>query len=760
MNINFNTDRTSYKRNGFFFRRPLSSAIALTLSPLMMWQASSKVLAADDNSFMELEEVVITARKRNESLLEISDSVVVMTDEKITDAGIDSVEDVSLLVPNFSFVNTQNPGTVFINMRGIGQFRNAEPPVAIVVDGVQLTSTDAISQELYDVQQIEVLKGPQGAFFGRNAPAGAINITTKAPSEESEGSIEVKLGNGSYQYLRGLVSGSLGDETYARLSGSISDYDGLLGNITLHEKVDFAQDKNLRLRIISDLTDTVALDFRASYSELNSGSSYFTPIVDENNRTLDGATEVFSDIQGDIFGESDRELSELALKIDADLGFATFTSISSYTDTNESFSQDIDFSVAPILDFSQARSVKAWSEEVRLNSNDGGDWQWQIGAYYLSSERTIRTSLRGNLANVLTWQNAWNPSFGGEHNPLVGFSEFEGAGYDLNPANAFDTLEESNAYAVFGNLSYDLNESWSLTAALRYDVDERDFYDVLGTKNAIGSEKFSEAQPKFQVSYQPADSINIYGSWGVGFRSGGFNQVLNVTRSYPAEVVETIEFGFKSKLSDNAISLNAALFYTEIEDRQDFTFIAGAQTIFTFPTAELYGLEIELQSQVTDSWEIFASVGFIESEITSEPVRPEADNRSFAELTKLDGNSDFGGFKGNDIPLTYGWSTSIGAQYVTALPSLDAELKVRIDYSGRGDMKWEAHNLDEQEDIHLLNLRASLDFNNYYISFWAENLTDEDYWQEFVSNEFTALNTDLGFKAQPRRVGLTAGLRF
>ncbi len=710
-----------------------------------------------------LEEVLITARKRDESVLEISDSLVVMTDTNITDAGIDSVEDVSALVPNFSFVNTQNPGTVFINMRGIGQFRNAEPPVAIVIDGVQLTSTDAISQELYDIQQIEVLKGPQGAFFGRNAPGGAINIVTKAPSEETEGLLEAKVGNGGYAYVRGVASGALGDNTFARLSGSYSDYDGLLNNITLNQKADFAEDQNLRFRLVSDLSDTVAVDFRASYSTLNAGASYFTPIVDANNFTIDGATDVFSEIQNDILGESDRDLTEIAFKIDADLGFATLTSISSYTDTEETFFQDIDFSRAPILNFFQQRQVEAFSEELRLTSNSEGAMQWQFGLYYLQNERQIDLRVGGNSTNLPFWAQTWDYTFSG--NPARSFNDFTGIGYDLPSLNTASTLEDSTAYAAFGNMSYDISEEWTFTAGIRYDVDDRDFFDLAANNTLIGSEKFSEVQPKLQLSFQPSDELNVYGSWGIGFRSGGFNQVPLVTQSYDAEVVETFELGLKSKLADGAVNFNAAIFYSDIENRQDFTFIAGVQQIFVFPTAEVYGLEFDIQTQLTENIELFASAGFIESEITSEPVQPDGDPnavgyQTFEQLTTLALNPGFQQFQGNNIPLTYGWSTSIGLQYVNEIDSIDGQFKARLDYSGRGDMKWEAHNLDEQEAVNLFNLRFSLDFENYYTSLWVENLTDKEYWQEFVSNEFSALNNDIGFRAQPRRYGLTAGLRF
>ncbi len=313
----------THLRNNLYAR---TAFIALGFSSVLTIEAAAQ---ADRFS---LEEIVVTARKREERLQDIPDAISTFSASAIEDAGIASVKDFTNLIPNMSLIQAQNQGTVAINIRGIGQVRNGEPPVAMVIDGVQLSSPNQITQELYDIERIEVLKGPQGALYGRNAIGGAVNIITKQPSNDFEHFLRLSAANGFDLKVQGGSSGPIvEDKVLYRISGSYQDFNGVIPNVTLGEDVDFMKDKNLRGRLLILPTERLSFDIRASYSKYDGGASWYIPLPDgqPNNTT--------EQVQGNILGLGNRELQEYALKIEYEADFATLTSVTAYSSTEEYF---------------------------------------------------------------------------------------------------------------------------------------------------------------------------------------------------------------------------------------------------------------------------------------------------------------------------------------------------------------------------------------------------------------------------------------
>jgi iron complex outermembrane receptor protein len=689
-----------------------------------------------------VEKIVVTARKRSERLIDVPEQITAFGEADILNTGIDSVEDVTQLMPNLSIVDTQNPGTVFINIRGIGQYRNSEPPVAIVIDGVQLTSTDAITQDLYDIQQIEVLKGPQGALFGRNAVGGAINITTKAPSDDWENSISAGFANGNEFKSNVSISGPLKEEVaYIRASFGATEFGGVIDNEVLDVKADRYSDRNGRLRLRFYLADDLQADFRASYSDLDSGSSYFAANIGNDGFTRDGDANTIYPVTTNTDGRSSRRLSEIALKVDYEMDAYSLTSVTASSKTTESFFQDLDFTRAPVLDFGQFREVESISQELRLSYDDGESFDGLVGVYLLDSKRQIDTNVFGSLINI---GPANDPDFIAGNNSIFGF--------DLNasvdtPFVNLSNLEDNFAWAVFVNTNFELTDELDLSVGLRYDEDQRKQID-LNTDEVI-KRTFDLLQPKVQLSYKPDSSTNYYLSWGKGFRSGGFNQEDTVSDSFEAEEVTTSEIGIKTVLENSNIRMNAALFHTDFNNRQDFTFIAGVQTILTIPDADIMGAEFEIIADLTDEIQFSASGGLLDTEIKSEVVGFNPTDAGLPADTS---------FVGNDIPLAYGWSYNLGAQYKTDLDQ--GWLTARVDFSAKGDLAWELANQDRQDDIYLVNARVVYELDYLSIALWSNNLFDETYYQEFVSREFSALPTDIGFPAAGRRYGITLTSNF
>ena len=218
-----------------------------------------------------LEEVVVTARKRSENLQDVPASVVAFTENDIERAGIKSARDFVNLTPNVSMVESQNIAFAFVNIRGLSQVRNVDPTVAVVVDGVLQTTSLGFSKDLFDVQQIEVLKGPQGALYGRNATGGAINITTKQPTNEFEGFVRGGYGNGDSFSVTAGFSGALAeDKLLGRLVVSYKDADGWRDNPNIEEKVDPYEDLSVQSKLLWLISDAVTADLRFAYTNAES----------------------------------------------------------------------------------------------------------------------------------------------------------------------------------------------------------------------------------------------------------------------------------------------------------------------------------------------------------------------------------------------------------------------------------------------------------------------------------------------------------
>lgn len=692
-----------------------SVRIAACLSTLLTGTAAG--LAAPSAVAEEadglVDEIVVTARKREEKLQDVPAAITAFSARAIGDAGVANVSDVTLLVPNLSIANTQNMGTVFINIRGVGQYRNSEPPVAMVIDGVQITSPNQITQDLYDIERIEVLKGPQGSLYGRNASGGAINIVTRQPTNEFEGLVRATYANGEDWRGQAVLSGPIiPDKLLFRVAGSYRDTAGLLRNVTLDRKVDFLEDRNLRLRLLFTPTDALQLDLRGSISDADGGASWFVPLPDASANDFDVP------IQADALGRGSRTLKDAALKIDYDLGFATVTSISSLASVEEFFFEDLEWLPLPILTADQDLDTATFSEELRLASPSTGRLRWLAGAYYLDTKRDLVTFV-----------------------DVVGVTRL-----------AIGNLRDDNkAWALFGNVEYDLTPSLKFALGLRYDEDRRRQTDRIQA-GAISRATFDELQPKVTLSWQATDEVLAYASYGSGFRSGGFNATATFGRQYRPEVVTSGELGVKSTWAGGRFVLNAAAFYSDFDNLQQYVLDvnSGGQAIVSVPNARVYGLELEAQAQPVDNLQLTASLGLQRSRIKSELIGFDPNAVGYPPGFT---------FVGKRVPLVYPWSYVLGAQYRWPL-SDRARLTLRADYSARGGNYWEANNLDKQSAVHIVNARAAVEFGSLEVVVWAQNLFDEEYFEEFVSREFAGTIADVGFLGRPRTYGVTTTFRF
>jgi iron complex outermembrane receptor protein len=786
-------------------------------------------------SAAEIEEIVVTARKRSESLQEVPIAITAFTERTIEQAGIERPNDFITLMPNVTIVDAANVGDTQVSIRGIVSTRDAESTFAYVVDGVLNTNPNAFNEELVDIQQIEVLKGPQGALYGRNAVAGAILVTTKPPSDEASGKVKLSVGSQGIVKYTGTYSGPLSDTLSGSVSYSHREQEGHYENAFTgrDDVVDFLEDDTGRIRLVWDANDKTTLDFKAGYSTVSAGAINFNAAF---------AIPAFVDIFGspafnadvndldfvyafNVPGENEQETTDLSLKLDYAASFGDVSANITYNNLEEyllsdgtsatfygyeltsqcqadraslnSFSRpDLfgeffqPFGVLPPgagNDFAgvygpytptscdgyqyQERNQNDISAEFRVTSNDDSELRWLAGAYATKIDREV----------VIAY--GADQGLGFERQPYVPAT-------GLNPTDLLFWDEfETSVLAVFGQIEYDLSDKVELAFALRYDQEDRTANNNVPNVSASGlnintldgnfqpgpinpglaanpngipsrSRDFSQLQPKLTIGWAPSDNTNVYASYGVGFRSGGFNSLgssdllnfwfnsgfggpgetvgagLTINDDYDKEVSTNIELGVKTKLLNNRLSLNAAIFSTQVDDNQFFEFFAGPfgllRVVTTIEEVEIQGIEADFNFAANDYVSVFGGIGFLNSEIKDNINRP---------LTV-----------GNDVPQAPEKTLNLGA-------SLEIPMRNNLNFFARADWQyvgetwfhtlqgeqtptiWQAFfgpgllqdfSNSKRDAYDTLNLRMGISAENWSVTAWGRNVTDDQYLEEII----------------------------
>jgi iron complex outermembrane receptor protein len=487
---------------------------------LALAATSAQAQSSDSSTTEEAQgnTIVVTGLKRDQAFVDVPVSVAVFNAEALEDAGITRPEDFLALTPNVAFQTSNQAGEFFINIRGQTSVRQSEGAVAVVIDGVQLATQNEFNGQLFDIEQIEILKGPQGALYGRNAAAGALIIKTKDPSDTFEGNVRARYGNWNTAQLDGSVSGPiLPGKLRFRLSGSIRDTDGPFQNILTGENVHRANEQVGRFRMIWDDGGPTTVDFRLNGSQFEGGAIAFNAQV--VGTTIGGVevNEIDTDdtslpFINDVPGNNLQTKYSTALKIDHDFGFATLTSVTSYsriTDRYQARNYPYGAFTAPGTDFvsgalgginvlalfgdnTQRFEIdnKAFIQELRLTSPSDQRLRWQVGFFYLDSVRQFTTEqgLNGRLqrdgdGDLIPPFVAAGTNTGSVVPPLD--RTLIGGGIILptdgidGPDTANGTLNydwnryEARNYAPFGNIQFDVNDQIELQLALRYDIERR-----------------------------------------------------------------------------------------------------------------------------------------------------------------------------------------------------------------------------------------------------------------------------------------------
>lgn len=584
-----------------------------------------------------LEEIIVTAQKREQAYVDVPLSVATLGGEVLDIASTDNFQDLVQVTPSLTYTQSGGMRGDGVLIRGIGTtaFQSGvEPTVSTVVDGVVLGRTGNFLSDLVDIERVEVLRGPQGTLFGKNASAGVINVITKRPTDETEGMIRVSATDDDQQTIEALVSGALSDNVRGRLTAFRKDFDGYVDNEFTGDTINGDESVGFRAKLDVDLSASSNLLLIADYSRQdrdccawtirNVGATpQFLPLLafdvasldvgDDNDEVLLG-TPVFSDM----------EQSGISAEYTLDLNRYTFTSITAYRTWEIETQQDVDN--MPFIEPTYARLLitsnggiteqDQFSQEFRLSTNRWDTMNFTIGLFYWKQdlERHFEREIQICLA----------PGF----NPTIP-PETTACGSGLTQFGYFDTEVDSTNIAAFGQVDYQLNEEWTLSAGLRYTYDDLEFdfdrptgpiaFPAVPAFSDSGGDDDTNLSGKLALQWNMDDDTMFYGSFTRGYKSQGFDIVFGMTpeRFDPVdpETSKALELGVKSEFWDRRARLGLTLFHSTFEDFQGQAFddTEGAFVLTSAGEVVTQGIEVDLTLKPVPDLLINAAIAYTDA---------------------------------------------------------------------------------------------------------------------------------------------------
>ena len=711
------------------------------------------------NAGVVLEEIVVTARKREESLQSIPNSVSAFSADQLEMKLVSSIQDLSRFAPNL-IVNTAGVSTSqgIVYIRGIGeadQFNTLDPAVGIYIDGVYLGRVQGSIFDLVDVERIEVLRGPQGTLFGRNTIGGVINVITASPSIDPSADFSFTYGNDERVGLEATINRPLVDDKLI-LRGNVSSLrreclsrlqnndDCIAGKDTVAARgvLRWLPSESLSVDLAIDVTDGKDSSYPFSLLEVNSNAplavTHNTMVLsgalgpdavlyDEN---LPAANDDPYDTEGTFTTASPLRVNGYSIKFEWQISEGTrLVGVGGYRDMEGSFSFDGDASTADIAGLDAVIASDQFSQEIRVEGNSLNQrLEWTAGVYYFEESSKYVEDL---------------------YIPFIGLN------------NGQTVFQDSRSYAGFAHFSYDLLERFRLSGGLRYSYDEKDVW--VGIRNLLTDpegtfsnlpltntkDNWGALSPKVALDYQLSDSSMLYASVSRGFRSGGINGRASSPASlnaYDPEYVTSYEIGWKSQFLDDKLRLNSSIYFSDYEDRQLSTvrvYPSGdiVSVIENAGEVEIWGWEVEFKALLGNGFLVEAALGHTEPEYVK--IDPGA------SIT-LDSKYTF----------TPKWSGSAAIEHNASLRN--GALTTRIDFSYRSDVDFTADRTPYtfQKALGLWNARILYQpfDQDWSVSLWARNLADELYLKQ--SLDFTGFTGYAsGGYSEPREFGMTIDLR-
>ena len=743
----------------------------------------------------EVEEVVVTAEKRSESLQDISQAVTALTETDIEEKNITSFVDLSAIVPGVTVAKNEGYKTV-ISIRGVGNETNqnaiAAPSVAFHMDGVFIASPFALSTDFLDVERIEVLRGPQGTLFGQNSTGGAVNVISKAPSMDGgSGRLNVTFGDYSLQKVSTSNNFVVNDKIATRFSLSSSTRDGFTENVSTGQDLDDDNSKSFRSDWMFNLNDTSSLRVFGQYFKVDRNGAAI--------RGIDDQTSGMRKLSQDTISQHELSSWVLAAIYESDLGFANLKAIASVQEDDVLVVRDNDRHnyLDPVLsipglgagatyqraEFTPETSlVDTTTLEINLISNEPIEdrLDWTVGMFYMDHE--IENVIRGyrdddldGRLKYLCDESFADPSYCYDHDyGIPGRFDIFGPGAEVDFFTDANPGRES--FSIYGQTTLYVSDTFRIVSGLRYSEDTF----TTDVTNFLNVESFQEEGTTDEVTsrvvgeFDLSEDTMVYVALARGFKPGGSNLTFGFTEeedaaagrpiapalvfpTFESETVESVEVGLKSTFADGRARANLAAFSYTYENLQfqatdPDPYRGGVANI---PESEMSGLEIEFTGFLTDSLSVDMNLAFLESEVTSD----------YEVLDNVDAYQYFRGqedlryglrqnVKGNQLAKTPEFTADILVKHETNLPSGNT-LTTVAQYVRRGEFQQRVSNNPIVDDIKAYtigNLTTSIGFSDSLaVDFMVLNITDESGVNSSMTDVFGVAATGLEL-IPPRQV--------
>ncbi len=747
------------------------------------------------------EDVIVTAEKRNESLQDVSQAITALTSSEIEAKGIDSIVDLTSIVPGVTVAKNEGYKTV-ISVRGVGNETNqnaiAAPSVAYHIDGIFIASPFSLQTDFIGVDRIEVLRGPQGTLFGQNSTGGAINVVTKAPSlNESYSSGSLTLGEYNMTKLSGSASGPIFENVAATFSFTKTKRDGFSTNIFNGQDLDDDDSYSLRNDYFIDLDDSSSLRIFGQYANIDSNGSAM--------KGLDDTTVGARNLKQDSLSELKLTSSVLAGIYEKDLGYANLKvlassqsdSISVRRDNDRHFFEDLATSLTGVDTYMRSEyrfetsDVKTKTFEINLISNEpliDGKLDWTVGAFYMDQE--IENHIREYLDEYNSTTNANNlntlaaPGDGvfkyvcgepfADPNYCVSLPTGFGAGktnpYATTTEFGFitDAFPERRSLSIFGQTTYSFDDDLRLISGFRYTRDNflTDVSNFFGVELYQEDDTDEETSGRLTLEFDlDADSM-LYLSQTRGFKPGGTNLTFGasgdgtpamVLPTFKSETLDSTELGFKTEFFDGRALANVAIFdYTyknlQVQGTDPDVYKGGVVNV---PESEVQGLELEFTASLSYSWTIDVNFAYLDSEITSSFEyldNAKSQRYSFGnESDRYDLREDV---KGKELAKTPDITADISLIYSTQLASGDV-LNSSLQFVKRGKFFQRIVNNPVQDPVdgyEIINFSSGVDYaSGWGFDIMVTNVGDEDGMNSAMTDVFGVGATGIEY-IPPRQV--------
>jgi iron complex outermembrane receptor protein len=762
-------------------RRVLGMAIA----GILAGNFAATVVRADDTA---LAEVVVTAQRRSQNVQDVPASITVFTPQQLADFRIEQPGDLAAYTPGL-YVSTSQFGDPVFSLRGVGMNNantNQNPAVTEYINEVALPSVAMLGFQLFDLERVEVLKGPQGDLYGRNTTGGAINFITARPTQEFSAYVDVNYGNYNLTEIEAEVGGGVSDTLAVRFAGHAISRDGWQTDVASNNLGGYTESKNASIErqaarfsalwtpfdsfqallVVDASFDNSEVPAYKSVGYTNNNGSCAVPLVAGFNGgkgcpvyavpTPTGAQVAVADGSGDptvAFGNNSYgnrnnvHLYGASLKMDWTLDGMTLTSVTGGRQMDRSMGSS---SGSPYIDQDMLRveTLKTFSQEVRLASNGSGPLQWLVGAYY-SHDDDSDLSLYNYAQNYEV--APLNPT------PVI-FNE-----------NIAQTTETEG---VFAHTEYAFTDEWKVIAGIRDTHESRDYtyssgvnvdfppaYELTPVPYDHATLSSNGVSGKVGLNYQPSKDVLVYLTVSEGYKGGGFpgdiaflpypagQPASAYLPSYSSETLYAYELGFKSTLADGAILFNSSVYYYDWRNMQASTEIPygtppNVIEVFSLGNAgnaKIYGLDSDLTWRMTQELSLRGGLNLLSSKIVSGAY----DNETPVQSPKISAN----------VALRYQSAQPVGG----ALPFAQA------DYNYRSSVYFTLPNVtaDSQGGYGLLGLRAGLKTadSKWEWSGWARNVTNRAYLVDAFGAGSTFLS-DRHLYAEPRTFGINVRYQY